>query len=381
MKCLMRKLAIDLTFKPTGGVLAQINQLILNIDSYDFNKIIFYTTRDNAQLFKNIKSNRVILNYVTFSNRSIIFRAIWAQLILPFLLILHQIDLLLCLGNISPIINTKKKVQWIHTIGPFEKTFISSFPFRQRCILLVTKYLMIFSAYTSNLVIFDSNFTLSLFIKNFNQKIEKSSVIYSGNNEFFKPISTQKSKALKFINNGNFILTVSHLYPYKNIEVLLESYSNLKLSENDLYILVAGSIADEAYYKKLKSLTLKYGISEYVIFLGRLEIDDLRELYSLCKVFVFTSPFENFAYTLIEAMCCAAPVISTNTTAMPESCGNAALYFSPGSHKELSDCIMTFLNDEDKRLEYKELALLKSKEYPVYSDVNIQTNSMLNKLF
>ena len=133
----MRKLAINITFKPTGGVLAQVNQLILNIDSYDFNQIVFYSTRDNAHLFENITSNKVTLKYVLFSSKSIIFRTIWEQLLLPFLLFTNQIDLLFCPGNISPIINTKKKVQWIHTIGPFEKNFISSFSFRTSCVLII----------------------------------------------------------------------------------------------------------------------------------------------------------------------------------------------------------------------------------------------------
>ena len=94
-----------------------------------------------------------------------------------------------------------------------------------------------------------------------------------------------------------------------------------------------------------------------------------------------TSPFENFAATLVEAMSCAAPIITTNTTAMPEACGKAALYFSPDSAQELSACIMVFLNDEKTRLMYKEMALLKSTEYEVYSVVNKKTNQLLKKLF
>ena len=65
----MRKLGIDITFKPTGGVLAQINQLILNLESYDFEQIIFYTTPDNKNLFENINSNKVVVNVVPFSSK------------------------------------------------------------------------------------------------------------------------------------------------------------------------------------------------------------------------------------------------------------------------------------------------------------------------
>ena len=144
--------------------------------------------------------------------------------------------------------------------------------------------------------------------------------------------------------------------------------------------MIAGSITDNSYYIRLKTKVEKYGLADYIIFLGLVEKQDLRELYSQCKIFVFTSPFENFAYTLVEAMSCSAPIIATNTTAMPETCGDAALYFSPGSEQELANCLFTFLDHEDIRTKYKEMSLSKSSEYEVYSVINQRTNQILEDL-
>ena len=377
----MRKLAIDLTYQPTGGTLAQIIEIIKDVDSYDFAEVVFYITSDNINLFEGANEKKIILKNVLFSNKSIIVRTIWAQIILPISLIVNRVDVLFCPGNISPIFNSKKKAQWIGTIGPFENNFISSFGWKEKIILFITKYLMIFSSYTSDFVIFESNYTRDLFVSKYKQKKEKSSVLHRGHHEFFQPVDTYHSKILNENDYKDYILIVSHLYPYKNIELLLEIYFDLRLYERDLCVLIAGSISDEKYYNKLKLMVDQYGISKYVNFLGRVEREDLRELYSQCKIFVFTSPFENFAATLVEAMSCAAPIITTNTTAMPEACGNAALYFSPDSAQELSDCIMVYLNDEKTRLMYKKMALLKSTEYEVYSVVNKKTNQLLKKLF
>jgi glycosyltransferase involved in cell wall biosynthesis len=376
----MRKLAIDLTYQPTGGTLTQIIEIIKNINSYDFEKVIFFVTSDNLKLFEGTNEKKIILKNVLFSNKSIIVRTIWAQIILPISLIMNRIDLLFCPGNISPILNSKKKVQWIGTIGPFENNFISSFALKEKIIILITKYLMIFSAYTSDFVIFESNYTRDLFVNKYKQKKEKSSVLHRGHHEFFKPVDTNNSKIFDEIDYNDYILIVSHLYPYKNIEILLESYFQLRLYEKDLYVLVAGSILDEKYYNKLKLLVDKYGISKHVKFLGKVEKDGLRELYSHCKTYVFTSPFENFAATLIEAMCCSAPIITTNTTAMPEACDDAALYFSPYSVKDLSASILVFLNDEKTRLIYKEASLKKSREYEVYSVIDKKINQLLIKI-
>ena len=110
------------------------------------------------------------------------------------------------------------------------------------------------------------------------------------------------------------------------------------------------------------------------------EKHDLRDLYSKCKFLVFTSPFENFAYTLVEAMSCSAPIISTNTTAMPETCGDAALYFAPDSEQELTECMLAFIENEDMRKKYKGRSLAKSSEYEIYSVINKKTNQILEKL-
>lgn len=373
----MSKLAIDLTYQPVGGSLAQITEIIKNIDSYNFSEVVFYLTKENRHLFDGFNSTKIVLEFVPFSNSAIVVRALWAQLLLPFLLIMTRVDVLFCPGNISPILRFVKKVQWVGTVGPFEPNFISSFGWKQKVILFVIKYLIIFSSKTSNLVIFESEYTQNLFVEKYGQSKDKTAVLHIGNDEYFHPVTSTESSIFDDYSQKEFLLTVSHLYPYKNIELLICSFKQLSLKERGLYLFIAGSIVDEAYYERLKALLKIHNISDHVVFLGRLERFDLKELYSRCKAFVFTSPFENFAYTLVEAMSCGAPIIATNTTAMPETCGNAALYFSPDKEEELSSCIERFLGDENLRVLYKEKALIRAEKFDVYSVVNQKTNELL----
>jgi len=373
----MSKLAIDLTYQPVGGSLAQITEIIKNIDSYNFSEVVFYLTKENRHLFDGFNSTKIVLEFVPFSNSAIVVRALWAQLLLPFLLIMTRVDVLFCPGNISPVIRFVKKVQWVGTVGPFEPNFISSFGWKQKVILFVIKYLIIFSSKTSNLVIFESKYTQNLFVEKYGQSKDKTAVLHIGNDEYFHPVTSTESSIFDDYSQKEFLLTVSHLYPYKNIELLICSFKQLSLKERGLYLFIAGSIVDEAYYERLKALLKTLNISDHVVFLGRLERFDLKELYSRCKAFVFTSPFENFAYTLVEAMSCGAPIIATNTTAMPETCGNAALYFSPDKEEELSSCIERFLGDENLRVLYKEKSLIRAEKFDIYSVVNRKTNELL----
>jgi len=151
----MSKLAIDLTYQPVGGSLAQITEIIKNIDSYNFSEVVFYLTKENRHLFDGFNSTKIVFAFVPFSNTAIVIRALWAQLLLPFSLRIKGVDVLFCPGNVSPILSFVKKVQWVGTVGPFEPNFISSFRWKQKIILFILKYLIIVSSKTSDLVIFE----------------------------------------------------------------------------------------------------------------------------------------------------------------------------------------------------------------------------------
>jgi len=375
----MSKLSVDLTYMPTGGAIRQVQEIIKHIDIYDFDEVVFYLIKENAHFFSSVNNEKITLSYVSFKSRSIVLRTLWAQFVLPILLILDKIDVLFCPGNLSPIINTKKKVQWIGTIGPFEKKFIAYFDWKYGFILFITKYMMLFSTFTSDIVVFESNYAKNLFLRKYKKYINRPVVIHIGNDNFFYPVKRNYIENNKYFES-EFILSVSHLYPYKNIEVLIDSYYESKLYLKNMYVIIAGSISDHKYYDMLERKIQDYSIVNRFIFLGPIEKTVLRELYSLCKIFVFTSPFENFAYTLVEAMSCSAPIVATNTTAMPETCGNAALYFSPYSEKELSNCILTYLTNEKIRLLHKGLSLKQSSKYDLYPVVNEKTSLLLGEL-
>jgi glycosyltransferase involved in cell wall biosynthesis len=76
-------------------------------------------------------------------------------------------------------------------------------------------------------------------------------------------------------------------------------------------------------------------------------MDDLRLLYSHATVFVFPSLYEGFGMPVLEAMACGVPVITSNTTALPEVAGDAALLVNPLEVDELADAIVTVIEEPD----------------------------------
>jgi len=109
---------------------------------------------------------------------------------------------------------------------------------------------------------------------------------------------------------------------------------------------IAGKAIDEDYVRELQSVIRDEGLMDAVEFLGQCETEKLLELYRNCKLFVFPSTVETFGNPLVEAMACGAPIVSSNTAAMPEILGNAAVYFDPLNASEMAAQIIRLLGNE-----------------------------------
>jgi glycosyltransferase involved in cell wall biosynthesis len=149
----------------------------------------------------------------------------------------------------------------------------------------------------------------------------------------------------------------------------------------NLKLLIAGSKVSNKYYKNILDTIIETNTLDDVILLGSISKEDLRFLYSNCEFLIFPSPCENFAYTLVEAMCCGTPIICTNTTAMPETCQEAAIYFDPNNTKEMAEKIELLICDENLRETLSRKSLERVKELPDYKEVTIKTLDIMRNLY
>ena len=236
--------------------------------------------------------------------------------------------------------------------------------------------MMLCSVRFSNSVIFESCFTKDFLLNNFFKYLDNSHVINIGKDEYFRPTVERINNQNNFYSRKeeSFILCVSHLYPYKNILRMLDAF-NLACDKtsNTKKLLIAGNQDYKEYNQLIKEKIKFLKLNDKVELLGPVKKDALRELYSKCLFLIFPSPYENFAYTLVEAMSCGAAIICSDTTAMPETCGEAAIYFDPNSTEEMAEKIVMLLENTEKKNSLKKLALTKVKQYPDYQEVSKKT--------
>jgi glycosyltransferase involved in cell wall biosynthesis len=366
-------LGINVTFTPSGGSLTQVTNMIKYLQNEANFKLIIFSKIKNRTIFQDIETKNITIIESRFCNISALTRVIWEQLVLPLLLIKYKIDVLFCPGDISPIFSSVKKVQWIGTIGPFwDKIYSYDIGIVKRIKYPINKLLMYKSAESADHVIFESDYTKKIFLERYKISEEKTSVINIGKDEFLIEVN-DNTKFVKLAYEP-FVLCVSHLYPYKNLPNMIESfYIANEITGHTNKLIIAGSFVLEKYTRHICSIIDRLDYKDNVILLGLVTKNKLRYLYENCEFLIFPSPCENFAYTLVEAMSLGAPIVCSNTTAMPDTCLNAALYFDPYNKENMTEIISQMLGNTKLQNEYKIKSIKRALDLPSYEEVTNET--------
>jgi len=160
----------------------------------------------------------------------------------------------------------------------------------------------------------------------------------------------------------SYILFVGSLEPRKNIKGLLLAYSILPASTRKAFPLVIAG-AKGWLNSDIPPLLSSLGIKESVKFTGYIDSADISALYSGASLFVYPSLYEGFGLPILEAMSCGVPVVTSNTSSMPEVAGDAAILVDPLNHEELAFGIETVLGKESLRAEMKKKGLARASSF------------------
>jgi glycosyltransferase involved in cell wall biosynthesis len=179
----------------------------------------------------------------------------------------------------------------------------------------------------ADLVLADSESTRRDVIELLGIRSGKVRVVYPGVSETFRPIEDPDKLAAakeRYQLTLPFLLSVGTLEPRKNLIVLLEAYALLRRQvglEHKLVIAGAPGWQYEGIFRRVEDLSLEGHVS----FLNYVPERDLPALYCLADVLVFPSIYEGFGFPPLEAMACGTPVITSDSSSLPEVVGDAGL--------------------------------------------------------
>lgn len=174
------------------------------------------------------------------------------------------------------------------------------------------------------------------------KKVDVSAIPLGTASHWFTP-----TQNLENPQDKPFFLFVGNVKPHKNLVRLLQAYERIALQiPHDLIIVgkKEGFIVSDT-----QALAYPSSLNERIVFTGHINDERLRQYYTHATALAFPSLYEGFGLPALEAMACSCPVLTSNVTALPEVCGDAAIYCDPYSVEDIAKQLLRLAKDEDLR--------------------------------
>jgi glycosyltransferase involved in cell wall biosynthesis len=188
---------------------------------------------------------------------------------------------------------------------------------------------------------------------------EKITVTHLGTD--FSPPSDneveQISQEYKLSDADFNVLYVGNYDERKNVDHLVKACRTLSEAGLDLQLLLAGS---DPPISELSRLAGKF--RDDVTFLGYVPDENLEGIYGTSDLFVYPSSYEGFGLPVLEAMACGTPVVTSNTSSLPEVIGDAGLTVTPEDTTQLSDAIETVYFNKQLRADMQTRGLQRANK-------------------
>ncbi|KQC13422.1 MAG: hypothetical protein APR63_08685 [Desulfuromonas sp. SDB] len=375
------KIAVNFAYygEKSGGLGEYIYNLCKNLYFLDKkNKYIFYISLDQEEYWKTklpfIKNYKIIpFKIHERTKRSLFQNSYWKKEEY-----LEKFDVFHSPFFHLPHCIKCKKIITFHDLRL--KNFPETYKFRRRVFL---EYAIRKSLNIVDKIITVSEFTKDELIKFYNISENKIIPIHEGIDyqRFNIDNITQdyENKLLnKFnLNKKNYILTVGHLEPRKNLLRLIIAFKKLrKVCDKIDYLVIVGK--KNFKYKKILNEINKN--KDSIIHLDFVHNNDLNILYKNAKVFVFPSIYEGFGFPPLEAAIFGIPSAVSKTSSMPEICEDAVLYFNPFNTEDIKSKILMLLNNNSLYNELKIKAQNNLKRFSWEKNV-IKTIDVYNETY
>lgn len=281
---------------------------------------------------------------------------LWEQVALPYAARKYNVDILHCTSNTAPIICNTPLVLTLHDIIFLEPRDTNNKSFYQNLGWLYRRLVVPRILDKCKRIITVSNFELKNIIGKLSIPESRMAMIYNGYNTWFKPINDVESITSKYIDNTGYFFFLGNTDPKKNTERTLIAYSNYCKQSSVKRKLLVADLAPQ-YLEEFIVKNKLDNIRDQVVLTGYVVNSHLPYIYNGAFAFLYTSLRESFGIPLLEAMACGTPVITSNTSSMPEIGGKDAALVNPESSEEITQMMLLIENDKEYREKIKAIGL------------------------
>ena len=277
------------------------------------------------------------------------FYPLWEQFALPKAAYEAGCDLLHCTSNTGPLkckvplIITLHDIIYLESISLLKKggTWYQKFGNMYR------RWIVPAVAKRSRKVVTVSEFEKER-ISNFMGLKKNLVAVYNGVGSHFQKISNEEllhQAKIKYHLPDHFLFFLGNTDPKKNTPNVLKAFADFNAASELKYKLVMLDYEENALMQVLSDIG-HAEIRNDIVMTGYVPNADLPAIINQCKVFLYPSLRESFGIPILEGMACGVPVITSNTSSMPEIAGDAALLVDPSKPEQIVEAINQILNDE-----------------------------------
>ena len=309
---------------------------------------------------------RVRVRVFAKADRGLLSRFIAEQFDLRAEIRKERIDVLFCPANVIPYGVPVPTVAVLQNAAPFcdSVTFRSvgwKWWLKFRLLGLFVRR----TARHATRVIFQSRFFFDLFVQRYAFPPRRGVVIlHAAGTPPDRPADRELEQSLGI--RGPYVLSVSHINPYKNMVELIDGFAAAvrACGDGERQLVIAGQVNFPWYLSRMKEAIHRAGLDDRVLLTGPLPRRDVESLLAGCESFVFTSTCENCPNSLIEAMSFGLAIGSSNVGVMPEIGGDAVRYFDPYSPASIRDVLVALMTDPTLRRDLGERARTRAATFP-----------------
>lgn len=292
----------------------------------------------------------------------------WEQIALPQAALQEKCDLLHCTSNTGPIFSKVPLITTLHDIIYLESIslFKKEGSWYQKLGNMYRRWFVPSVIKQSKKVITVSNFEKDRINTYFGFKDNRLTAIYNGVGEHFKQVTEPKILASireKYQLPEHFFFFLGNTDPKKNTKGVLEAFGKFNRQNNHQYVLVMLDYEEQA----LQKLLLGIGMPELrknIQLLGYVPNTELPGIISQCTIFLYPSLRESFGIPILEGMACGVPVITSNTSSMPEVAGkDTALLVNPHKPEEITLAMQTLVDDKELSKLLVSKGVLRAKDF------------------
>lgn len=343
-----------------GIISSQMNQTHTGIGNYIYNVVneLNNLNTDNEIYLINYKYDPNFCNeQIILSNPFPYFKAYLWHIYLVIVLRHQKLDIIHNPAQVPTLFKIwQKSVITVHDITPF--LYPEKHPFSRS---FVNRLFFPITLKFANKIIAVSENTKKDLISYFGTPENKIKVIPNGVDKSFQLLDYEDIDKVKnkYSLRFPFILYVGTLEPRKNIPSLIMAFNKLKEKKITHRLVIAGKKGWK--YKDIFKIISKLNLQNDIIFTGYVSDEDLPGLYNAADLFVYPSIYEGFGLPPLEAMACGTPVITSNTSSLPEVVGNAGIMIDPLDIESFAESMYKVISNEDLKIKMRKKGLERAK--------------------